>query len=65
MKERFPLLRHRAVARCGIWIILALVAGGALTTLVRAELSEEEKKKRAAFLNAREEMRTLPSPNTS
>jgi hypothetical protein len=61
VKERFPLLRHRALA-CGIWIVLALVTVGALTTLVRAELSEEEKKKRAAFLNAREEMRTLSSP---
>jgi len=54
VKERLFLLRHRVASRCGIWFVLALIAGGALTTLVRAELSEEGKKKR-------EEMNALPS----
>ena len=49
----------------GLWVacILALVA--LTTSLLQAQISEADKKKRDAFLKAREEMRTVPSATAS
>jgi hypothetical protein len=49
-------LRHCALA---IPTVLVLIA--CITTLLNAQISEADKKKRDAFLKAREEMRTVPS----
>jgi N-acetylmuramoyl-L-alanine amidase len=54
-----------AAARLHLWICLTLALGGIAGPLVHAELSEDEKRKRAAFLKAREEMRTIASPTPS
>jgi N-acetylmuramoyl-L-alanine amidase-like protein len=53
------------MARLRVWIVLALCASGIAGPILRAQLSEEEKRKRAAFLKAREEMRTVSSPTPS
>ena len=53
------------MARFRIWIVLALVTSGIVGPLLRAQLSEEEKRKREAFLKAREEMRTVTTPTPS
>jgi outer membrane biosynthesis protein TonB len=53
------------MARLRFWIIFALLAGGLAGPILRAQLSDEEKRKRAAFLKAREEMRTVSSPTPS
>ena len=42
-----------------------LLCAGIVGPIVRGELSEEEKRKREAFLKAREEMRTVESPTPS
>jgi hypothetical protein len=52
------------MARLRFWVVLALFVG-IIGPIVRGELSEEEKKKREAFLKAREEMRTVASPTPS
>lgn len=53
---------RRTAARFHFWIGVVLVLGGMFGSLLHAELSDEEKRKRAAFLKAREEMRTIASP---
>ena len=53
------------MARLRFWIVIALLAGGLAGPILRAQLSEEEKRKREAFLKAREEMRTVSSPTPS
>ncbi len=53
------------MARLRFWIVLALFASGVAGPILHGELSEEEKRKRAAFLKAREEMRTVSSPTPS
>lgn len=53
------------MARLRFWVVLALLLGWIIGPLVRGELSEEEKRKREAFLKAREEMRTVESPTPS
>jgi hypothetical protein len=49
---------------CGIWLACLLVLTG-IGTVLRAEISEADKKKRDAFLKAREEMHTIASPTPS
>ncbi len=44
---------------------VVLLLGGLAGPLLHAELSEEEKRKRALFLKAREEMRTVATPTPS
>ena len=56
---------RRAVARSHIWIWLLVALGILVAPFLHAQLSEEEKRKRAAFLKAREEMRTVASPTPS
>ena len=53
------------MARLRFWIVLASALRGIVGPIVRGELSEEEKRKREAFLKAREEMRTVESPTPS
>ena len=48
------------------WILVLLLLGAVARPFLHAELSEEEKRKRALFLKAREEMRTVsPTPSPS
>jgi N-acetylmuramoyl-L-alanine amidase len=53
------------MSRLRFWIVLAFFASGVAGPILHGELSEEEKRKRAAFLKAREEMRTVSSPTPS
>ncbi len=53
------------MARLRFWIVIALLAGGLAGPILRAQLSDEEKRKREAFLKTREEMRTVSSPTPS
>jgi hypothetical protein len=56
------LLRSPAVIRFRVYLGTLLALGGIVGTLVHAQLSDEEKKKRDARAKAREEMRAVPSP---
>jgi outer membrane biosynthesis protein TonB len=53
------------VLRFRLFIFFLLLNGATIGSLLRAQLSEEEKKKREAFLKAREEMRTVATPTPS
>ena len=44
------------------WLACGLAVIGLVTTVLHAQVSEADKKKRDAFLKAREEMRTVASP---
>ena len=48
-----------------LWLSCILILSGLLATLLRAELSEAAKKKRDAFLKAREEMHAVATPTPS
>lgn len=52
-------------AHLAVWIFAALALSGSLASLLHAQISEEDKKKRDAFLKAREEMHTIASPTPS
>ena len=47
------------------WAFVVLALGGFVATVLQAQISEADKKKRDAFLKAREEMRTVASPTPS
>ncbi len=51
--------------RFGLWLAILLTLGGVLGTVLQAEISEADKKKRDAFLKAREEMHTIAGPKPS
>ena len=53
------------MARLRFWVVFALLTAGIAGPLLRAQISEEEQRKREAFLKAREEMRTVASPTPS
>jgi hypothetical protein len=53
------------VARLSTWVCLIALFSGIVGARLSAQLSEEEKRKRALFLKAREEMRTVASPTPS
>jgi outer membrane biosynthesis protein TonB len=53
------------VLRLRTWISLVVIFGAIVGPILRAQLSDEEKRKREAFLKAREEMRTVSSPTPS
>lgn len=60
--NKHPLSRGRSgSARFVTWALALLAVTGAVTSLLHAQISEEDKKKRDAFLKAREEMHTIPS----
>jgi len=56
------LLRSAAVIRFRVFLGTLLALGAIVATLVHAQLSDEEKKKRDARAKAREEMRAVASP---
>jgi len=56
------LLRSPAVIRFRVFLGTALALSGIVVTLVNAQLTDEEKKKRDARIKAREEMRAVASP---
>lgn len=60
-----PGLSHWKRGTRGLIALALLLALTGLTTLLRAELSEAAKKKRDAFLKAREEMHTVATPKPS
>ena len=62
MNEQVRRASCRAVAHLRICVWLLFVAGIVVGPFLHAQLSEEEKRKREAFLKAREEMRTVASP---
>lgn len=64
MNDHPVLPRPRGVA-FKVWIGGAITVAVLLGTLLHAEVSEADKKKRDAFLKAREEMRTVASPTPS
>jgi hypothetical protein len=53
------------MARFWIWVCCVAILGGIAGPVLRGQLSDEEKKKREAFLKAREEMRTVATPTPS
>jgi hypothetical protein len=56
------LLRSPAVIRFRVFLGTALALSAIVVTLVNAQLTDEEKKKRDARIKAREEMRAISSP---
>jgi hypothetical protein len=56
------LLRSPAVIRFRVFLGTALALSAIVVTLVNAQLTDEEKKKRDARIKAREEMRAVASP---
>jgi hypothetical protein len=59
------LLRSAAVVHFRLWVVTALVLSGIVGTLVHAQLSDEEKEKRAQFLKARAAASTSPDESPS
>jgi hypothetical protein len=57
--------RGSGFTRGAIWLAALLSVGGVVTTLLHAQVSDADKKKRDAFIKAREEMRTIGSPTPS
>jgi hypothetical protein len=62
LNEHSASLRRSGAIRCAFGVAAALAVVTLFTSLLHAQISEEDKKKRDAFLRAREEMHTLPSP---
>ncbi len=60
MNVRFPSLPRRGLGPIAATFYVAFVLTMMVRTMVHAETTDEEKK-RAAFLKAREEMKTIPS----
>ncbi len=65
MKEPSVPCRNRVGTRFASWFSGALLLSSVIASLLHAQISEEDKKKRDAFLKAREEMHTIPSPTPS
>ena len=59
------LLRSAAVVHFRLWVVTALILSGTVGTLVRAQLADEEKEKRAQFLKARAAASTSPDESPS
>jgi len=59
------LLRCAAVVRFRLWVATALALSGIIGTLVHAQLTDEEKEKRAQFLKARAAASTSPDESPS
>jgi hypothetical protein len=57
--------RGSGFTRGAIWLTTLLFVSGLVTTLLHAQISDADKKKRDAFIKAREEMRTVSSPTPS
>ncbi|MFN2475510.1 MAG: N-acetylmuramoyl-L-alanine amidase [Chthoniobacterales bacterium] len=65
MNEHSVSRRSRAGVRFASWFLGALLLSSVLASLLHAQISEEDRKKRDAFLKAREEMHTIASPTPS
>ena len=65
MNEDTLLPGRGSVRRFAAWWATALVLTTVATSLLHAQISEEDRKKRDAFLKAREEMHTVASPSPS
>jgi hypothetical protein len=63
LNPRVALLRSAAVVRFRVWFGTALVLIALTITLLRAQVSDEEKRKREEFLKARQEARIDSSPS--
>ncbi len=61
MNEHSVSHRGCGSARWATWLVVALALTAAVDSILHAQISEEDKKKRDAFLKAREEMHTIPS----
>ena len=61
----FALLRCAAVVHFRLWVATALALSGIIGTLVHAQLTDEEKEKRAQFLKARAAASTSPDESPS
>jgi len=59
------LLRFAAVLRFRLWLAVLLALSGIIGTLVHAQLTDEEKEKRAQFLKARATTSTSPNESPS
>ncbi len=59
------LLRSAAVVRFRLWLATALALSGIIGTLLHAQLTDEEKEKRAQFLKARSAASTSPDESPS
>jgi hypothetical protein len=59
------LLRSAAVVHFRLWVVTALVLSGIVGTLVHAQLTDEEKEKRAQLLKARAAASTSPDESPS
>ena len=62
MKERSVSQRGLGRTRLSLTLIVVLAVSGVVASLLHAQVSEEDKRKRDAFLKAREEMHTVASP---
>lgn len=60
-----PLFQSRAVVNLRLWLCALFVFGGLFGTLVHAQLTDEEKRKRDAFLKTQHEEDASPSPTRS
>jgi outer membrane biosynthesis protein TonB len=65
LNKTVPRSLRRAAGRLHLLICAALALSALAGPFLRAELSEEEKRKRTLFLKAREEMRTVATPTPS
>lgn len=65
MNEHPLSRRGPSFARFAICLFAALALSGVAASWLHAQISEEDKKKRDAFLKAREEMHTIASPSPS
>ncbi len=59
------MLSRKGGRSLGIWLGCSTVVALFVASILHAEISEEAKKKRDAFLKAREEMHTIASPTPS
>jgi hypothetical protein len=62
LNEHPGFYRYGGLVRFAAWTLVVLFLGGLIGNLVHAQISDADKKKRDAFLKAREEMRTVGSP---
>jgi outer membrane biosynthesis protein TonB len=63
LNPRSPLIRSAAVVRFRIWFATVVALSALLATLVRAQVSDEAKRKREEFLKTRQEARSESSPS--
>jgi hypothetical protein len=65
LNEHPAFLRWSGVRRFALCAFATIALCGLVATMLQAQISEADKKKRDAFLKAREEMRTVASPTPS